>query len=309
MDLNALDIKSRTPLSLAVENKHTHIVKFLLSQEGCKPNLPDSKGQTPLHLAVVNDSKEIVRAFLDRWGVDPNLRDLEGTTPLALAAANGRSDCAEMLLARKDVIAGRVDSFGRTPLILAAHNNKKEVVELLLQYYHEEDLNVQDTLGWTALCYAIYLGYRDIVRMLVRDERVFVPVPGPEKWDEGNLCGTAPEKSLKQLVKLGVWGTWEEDGIQYWDKLEVRKPIAEGEDDSESEVEAEESGEYEYEATPADDIEPGIGFESEKDGELEVEAVAASGLGDEAGKGVQPEDEAAQNSEPVVKDESAQSEA
>ena len=310
MDLNALDIKSRTPLSLAVENKHTHIVKFLLDEEGCKPNLPDSKGQTPLHLAVVNGSKEIVRAFLDRWGVDPNLRDLEGTTPLALAAANGWSDCAEMLLARKDVIAARADSFGRTPLILAAHNNQKEVVELLLQHYQEEELNVQDTLGWTALCYAIYLGYRDIVRILVRDERVFVPVPGTEKWDGGNLCGTAPEKTLKQLVRLGVWGTREEDGIQYWDKLEVRQPIAESEDDSESEVSAEDSGEYEYEPPAADNTEPEIGIEFEENhGELEGEAVAAPELRWGRVWDAQPEDEAAQNSESVGKDESAESEA
>jgi ankyrin repeat protein len=312
VDPNALDIRSRTPLSLAVENKHTHIVEFLLGQEACKPNLPDSRGQTPLHLAIANGSKDIVRILLERWDVDPNLRDLEGTTPLGLAASNGWSEYAEMLLARKDVMASRTDSFGRTPLILAAQNNKKEVVELLLQHYSEEGLNVQDNLGWTALCYAIYLGYGEIVKMLVRDERVFVPEPGTGKWDGGNLCGFAPGKTLKLLVKLGVWQTGEEDdGVQYWEKLEVRQPIAETEsdgDDSEFEVEAEDTGEYE--ATTADDADPEAGIEFGEDGKFEVEeAVGDAELGDGAGEGFQPEDGAADDSEPVFNDESAQSEA
>lgn len=257
-DVNALDIRSSTPLSLAVGNKHTHVAKFLLGQKDCKPNLPDIKGQTPLHLAAANGSEEMVRAFLERWDIDPNSRDVEGRAPLALAALNGRVDCAEILLGRKDVIANSADSFGQTPLILAAYWDRKEVAKVLLQHYSEEDLNIQDNIGWTALCYAIQHGSSDIVEMLIRDERVFVPSPATEGRLDVDLFGITPEDTRKQLVQLGVWKTWEEEGFIWWDKLDECRPKTQAVHDSQLEVKVDNPDSFE--TMPVDGIQPEIGM-------------------------------------------------
>ena len=99
------------PLSIAAENGHTLVVRYLLAA-GAETNKADCEGWTPLHSAALRGHLEVVRLLLD-GGADKDKPDDEGTTPLHAAVAGA---------------AQRANNHGQTPLTLARH---KEVMDLL----------------------------------------------------------------------------------------------------------------------------------------------------------------------------------
>jgi len=80
-----------TPLSMAVYNKSSDIVRVLIDN-GANPNTSDSGdagiNASPLHWAVEMDSKEIVKILLDA-GADVNAKDRYGNNPLYWAINSG----------------------------------------------------------------------------------------------------------------------------------------------------------------------------------------------------------------------------
>ncbi|XP_020283086.1 ankyrin-1-like [Pseudomyrmex gracilis] len=114
----------------AIENRHTEIIKLLLTN-GCKVNSDiDKSYNTPLHFAVINGDIEIVKMLLDR---------------------------------RANVYA--TTRYGTTSLHYALEHKKVEIVELLLN--HGANVNARDNAGITPLYLAVHHGYVDNVKMLL----------------------------------------------------------------------------------------------------------------------------------------------
>lgn len=190
--INARDTQGFTPLSLATQLGHLHVVKLLLAQEGIKADLAAFDGTTPLHLAAekgytgivrlllaredVNpDSKddvdttplkyacrgnhvEIVRLLLNTNKVDPNSQDrgttTTGFTPLHIAAASQYPNILNLLLERPDIQPDLRDHRGETPLLLAAKENRICAIQALLGR-KDVDPNAKGVGGYTPLIHAV----------------------------------------------------------------------------------------------------------------------------------------------------------
>lgn len=166
-NVNAIDADNKTPLHIAIENKHEEIIKILL----CHPNIDlkirdkfgntcfaaaltfrnhkaaqailerlpnaaeqmDQRGRNFLHIAIMKDDLESV-LFLLSIQVDVNSRvhDVNQTPPLQLAAASKNE-----MLVRNLILAGaRVndkDSTSKTALHIACERGNLPAVSALLQ--------------------------------------------------------------------------------------------------------------------------------------------------------------------------------
>lgn len=71
---------------------------FLVKNHGFDVNLRDKSGRTPLSWAIRNKHTDIVRVLLEVDGVDVDLQDGESRTPLSLAATGGNLDVVRLLL-------------------------------------------------------------------------------------------------------------------------------------------------------------------------------------------------------------------
>jgi nitrogen fixation protein len=123
-DVNARDIRGRTPLHIAVEACGINDCDILL-ENGADPNIRDIEGKTPLHIAVYEGKIKDCVILLEN-GADPNIRDIEGRTPLHIAAKAIKysGQCAILLeiLLEKKADPKQKDNCGMTPLDLALDN-------------------------------------------------------------------------------------------------------------------------------------------------------------------------------------------
>ncbi|XP_020288060.1 ankyrin-1-like, partial [Pseudomyrmex gracilis] len=127
----------------AIWNRHTEVIKLLLTS-GCKVNNYTKKSyNTPLHFAVINGDIEIVKMLLDR-SANINIGNQFGRTPLHNAMENKKIEIAELLLDYGATVNAS-DSFGVTPLCLAVRQRHVDGVKMLL----DRSANVNTQTQWS----------------------------------------------------------------------------------------------------------------------------------------------------------------
>jgi len=132
---------------LAAQQGKTNEVYLLLRDTGLNRNVQNEEGCTALHLAIVNRHTELVD-FLITHGVDVNLQDEGGFTALHLAIIHGPIELVNFLiLYRADVNLS--NRFGITPLHLATQLNRLGCIDLLIR--KGADLNPKSIHGATPL--------------------------------------------------------------------------------------------------------------------------------------------------------------
>lgn len=98
-DVNYRLIDQQTPLWKATFNKHSSVVKVLLSASDIQVNAKDTFfEQTPLSLAAESGCASIVELLLESGKADIQATDRHGKTPLELAIAKGHSQVVSMLV-------------------------------------------------------------------------------------------------------------------------------------------------------------------------------------------------------------------
>jgi len=187
-------------------------------------NAQNVKGKTPLHLAVRGDKVDVVARLLE-GGADVNLRDAEGNTPLILmgifceSGSLGDADefaISEMLLS-KGADVNAQNATGRTALHELAEEQMGRMVDtarLLLE--NGADVNLRDLEQRTALSEAADLGSSDMVKLLlehdaevdIRDIRHQSPIDqAAERQDAKKLellVRHSGNKSLHMAVSTGL---------------------------------------------------------------------------------------------------------
>lgn len=128
-DVDAVEARTKTSLSLAVTNNKVSIVETLL-KNGADVNSKSDGGWTPLHQACETESAEIAKILLQA-GAEVNAKLLNGSTPLHLAALKGCMDVVKCLLRHPNIKTRVKDAFGLTALHRAAQRNHTECLELL----------------------------------------------------------------------------------------------------------------------------------------------------------------------------------
>lgn len=90
------DIKTMTPMTLAIKKGHTKIVQLFLQEERGLYSL-SPEGQTWMGLAAKYGQLEMVKTFLN-WGVPVDFRDIEGESAILEAARAGHLDIVQLLV-------------------------------------------------------------------------------------------------------------------------------------------------------------------------------------------------------------------
>ncbi|RDW69262.1 hypothetical protein BP6252_08282 [Coleophoma cylindrospora] len=133
IDLEQHNERGLTPLLLAVQKRHTEIVRILLEHEK-SPDITakDKNGWTVLHYALSRWEGEDMVEILVNHGANVNAAANDGTTPLHCAVNNNKLHGAKILL-QHSVSTEAKDSAGRTPMYVAVQKKRLDMVAILMK--------------------------------------------------------------------------------------------------------------------------------------------------------------------------------
>jgi ankyrin repeat protein len=131
-DVNKRDLKGRTALTWAVEQRFEPAVWLLLANPEIESDCRDEHGQTPFSLAARMGEVRILKELLKR-NPDVNSEDEKQRTPLIWAVKNRHKSAVELLLTLTGIGIDHHDDQGRTPFSFAAQNESVEIMLALLE--------------------------------------------------------------------------------------------------------------------------------------------------------------------------------
>lgn len=199
-DVNATNDNGASPLEWASSSGNLDKVKVLLENgakinpEVCKKTGCVDNGSSPLHSSAWRNP-EIFKYLLEK-GADVNVKTSEGETVLHYAAQGGCDECAKAAI-EKGVDVNAIDDRGNTALHLAVMRGNEEISKTLLNNKAKtdilnkeglapahligikgnhilannfiasgKDMEIEDSKGKSAACYANYYGHRNLAKLL-----------------------------------------------------------------------------------------------------------------------------------------------
>jgi ankyrin repeat protein len=195
-EVNATDLFGNTPLIYAAAGGHMGLVHWLI-ENGVRVNAKNQIGMTALHRAQMQGHTEVVM-LLKKYGAEDETQGVAygagaavGTLDLLQAASDGNVQGVRACLATgADVNAKNAE--GWTALMIATLKGYREIVQILLEEERAQ-VNARSHHGWTALRYAVSMGDSESIRILLA-AGAEVNAPDHDGWTaliqaagEGNL--------------------------------------------------------------------------------------------------------------------------
>ena len=159
-------IKCQSALHLAVAEKHTEVVKLLLSVEDKTIHCKDFTGRTPLHEAIRQNHVEISELLI-RGGARVSQKCMRFQNLSSVCNNSEKCNQLRTFLNKRELEEYEKDlcHCGTTPFLLAARYGYIEVASLLLRYGAKCD--DKDCQGATVLHIAACHGHYDLIRWLI----------------------------------------------------------------------------------------------------------------------------------------------
>ena len=127
------DNDGNMPIHIACLGGQLNVVRYLVTEMKCNPKSPRKNGWTPLHLACNKGHMDIIKYLITEHGCDPTVVDTDGLTPLHYASYFGHTFVVQWLLQDGRVDPLSVDKFGRTPVNCAERSNSSYELLKLFQ--------------------------------------------------------------------------------------------------------------------------------------------------------------------------------
>ncbi|XP_044739630.1 serine/threonine-protein phosphatase 6 regulatory ankyrin repeat subunit C-like [Chrysoperla carnea] len=175
-DVNVKDRNDQTPLYVSIKNNRLEIIELLL-KHNADVNVEDEDRNTPLFYAIQNPNLKITKLLLDNGA---NVKDYPEL--LNIAVKRGCTEIVELLL-QHNADVNATDENGYTALLSTlsdfyqdfcklrpdrdsyVNNIKRKITKLLLN--HGANVDAETRGGWTALHFAVYNGYSQVVEVLL----------------------------------------------------------------------------------------------------------------------------------------------
>jgi ankyrin repeat protein len=157
-------LHSKVLLEVALANDD-HSIAWLLCENGADPNATDGL-MSLLHRACCSGRLKDV-SFLLSQGADDSRLDNEGFTALHRAVLGNFGKVVEELVSRisRQEDLNIRDPKGNTALVLATLKGNESMVQTLL--YHQASCETSDSNGVTAIHHAVGLGLNEILRLMM----------------------------------------------------------------------------------------------------------------------------------------------
>lgn len=136
----------------------------LLIRAGAHVNAANVHSVTPLSLACTNASAAMVETLLNA-GANPNAARQTGETPLMTCARTGNANAVNALLAAGADVQAKESSLGQTALMWAVAEQHLAVVRTLID--HGADVRARSNSGFTPLMFAARTGDLDTARLML----------------------------------------------------------------------------------------------------------------------------------------------
>ena len=140
-DVNFVDCHIDTPLSLAIEEHHFPIMKYLVEKGA---NVDFYKNGKSLLQSVSSQGFQKTVKFLLKNGADVNFKDIYGRTSLHMASFSGHLNVVKLLVEEGKADVCATNRNGESSLLLALINDKIEIVKYLLKKIPKNQLFKSD---------------------------------------------------------------------------------------------------------------------------------------------------------------------
>lgn len=212
VQLLSYDHDGQTPLTSALKNNDVEMVEILLQayKEGkVDINTKDKNGYTALHQAVQSDDKILIRLL--QWdGIDVDVENADKNRPMHYFCQKFKSpNCSEpfQLFIEKGCDVNAQNNNGETPMHKAIFNNSVRLLMVDLLLKNKANVNLLNSLGESALHYAVRLGRADLVSVLLQNGADTTVAGSKEKktpyhlaLDEGHKEMAARIRKHKELL-------------------------------------------------------------------------------------------------------------
>lgn len=160
MDPNSVEVtRGETVMMIALREKSMKVFDVLLKHVDLRPDARANNGDTALMIASFMGNMRAVGQLIDA-GAEINQ---PGWTSLHYAAANGNTKVIGLLLEHSAYIDAQSPN-KTTPLMMAVRSGKISAVQILLD--EGADIHVKNSLGLTAMDFAIQLEQKEIAECL-----------------------------------------------------------------------------------------------------------------------------------------------
>lgn len=166
-DINTRDKGRRTPILVAAQNKQYAAVR-LLASKGADINAQDNKCFNPFIQGCIHNDLTLVKLMVE-LGCDLTCLTRFGGNGLTPAAEKGHEEIVRFLLENTDINVNLTNTVGWTALIEAIILNDgsekmQRIVRLLLE--HDADPTMTDEWGVSPLELAHRKGYHNIAKII-----------------------------------------------------------------------------------------------------------------------------------------------
>ena len=152
----------------ACYNGNMDLIQYLITEPGCDPALPDNNGCLPIHIACVGNHLKVVKYLINEQICSPNSTSKNGKTPLHIACDKGHMDLIEYLITKQCCDPTLADNNGDLPLHLACYSGHLSIVKYLIVEHHCNP-NSRNIDGKTPLHYALFHGHMDVIQFLIEE--------------------------------------------------------------------------------------------------------------------------------------------
>ena len=161
-DPNIKGQQEKAPLHHASERGHLGVVKYLVDVCHCDPLCPDLNKYTPLHEASAKGQFEVVLYYILTLGCYHSPKDEDNNTPLHHAAHNGHLEVVDFIIGNMRCDPSSTGKLKRTPLHFASESGHLEIVKYLVDHHHCNPL-YPDEVKQTPLHRAAANGHMEVV--------------------------------------------------------------------------------------------------------------------------------------------------